>query len=138
MGKYSRHAPDKVTKKDPSQTLAWRGIGCLLILIVPTISYFAALLTLASPARDYIPPQLLDSQTFPPYLYSTPTLADIFTWLASIQDLYAIVLVTAMYTMVVGGLISWLYSVAYRMVNPKRYGPTDAPPPNVKVKKYKR
>jgi len=34
--------------------------------------------------------------------------------------------------------MSVLYAFVYRLVGPPRYGPLDVPPPNVKLKKYKR
>jgi hypothetical protein len=40
--------------------------------------------------------------------------------------------------MVISTVISMIYAVVYRIVNPVRYGPMDEPPPKIKAKKYTR
>ena len=50
----------------------------------------------------------------------------------------AIWILRAFYLLILSGLFSVIYAVMYRMVAPPKYGATDAPPPKVKLKKYKR
>lgn len=138
MGKYSKRRQEAPPKEDVSQTLAWRGIGCLLMLVIPAISIVAALATINSFIVAYIPYELMGYPVFHPFFFSTPGLTTIFAPIANTENLYAIVLVSLAYMITLGGIISLLYAVLYRMVNPKRYGEFDAPPPNIKVKKYKR
>ena len=138
MGKHVRTKPEKYVERDHTKSLAWRGIGCLLMILVPTISIAAALATIGSSLVAYIPYQLMGYPVFPDYFFATPGLTTIFSPFANIENLYAIIVVSATYMILLGGLISVLYAAIYRMVNPTRYGPMDAPPPNVKAKKYKR
>lgn len=139
MGKHSKRVQEAPPKKDPSQTLAWRGIGCLLILLVPAISIGAALLTLGNPAAvAYMPYELMGYPVFPDYFFATEGLTTIFAPIANIENLYAIIMLSVLYIIALGGIISVLYAMIYRMVNPMRYGPLDAPPLSVRAKKYKR
>jgi hypothetical protein len=39
---------------------------------------------------------------------------------------------------VIFGAMSIIYGIMFRMMGPPQYGPTDAPPIRVKVKRYKR
>ncbi len=138
MGKHTKRAQEITPKKDPTQTLAWRGIGCLLMLIVPAISIAGALATIASPLVGYIPYQLMGYPVLPNYFFATAGLTYIFSPIVNTQNLYAIILISAVYMVALGGIISLVYAVIYRIANPKRYGAFDAPPPNIKAKKYKR
>ena len=47
-------------------------------------------------------------------------------------------MITGVFIVILGGIFSLVYAVMYRAVAPSRYGPMDAPPPKVKIKKYKR
>ena len=40
--------------------------------------------------------------------------------------------------LLIGGVISVIYALMYRFIGPSRYGPTDAPPPKIKTKRYTR
>jgi hypothetical protein len=69
--------------------------------------------------------------------YSQP-LARLFVSLLSHPNMYAVLLYTVVYIVLIGGLFSVVYAYMYRMAAPSRYGPMDAPPPKTKIKKYKR
>ncbi len=74
----------------------------------------------------------------PNYFFATAGLTYIFSPIVNTQNLYAIILISVVYMVILGGVISLVYAVIYRIANPKRYGAFDAPPPNIKAKKYKR
>jgi len=138
MGKHSTRKQEAPPRQDPSQTLAWRSIGCVLMLAIPAISIAGALVTIDSYAVYYIPRQLMGYPVLPDYLFATDGLTTIFTPIAHTKNLYAISVISVAYAIVLGGLISLLYAVIYRIANPRRYGPFDAPPPKIKAKKYRR
>ncbi len=138
MGKHSRRVQEKPVKPDISQGLAWRGIGCLLMLIIPAISIVGALVTIDSPLVRFIPPELMGRLFLPAYFYSTAGLTKIFAPITNINNLSAIIFVSVLYMILLGGVISVLYAFIYRAMNPKRYGEFDAPPPKATAKKYKR
>jgi hypothetical protein len=139
MGKYTDRRPEKHVEKDHTKNFASRSIGCVLMLIIPIISIAGASLTASSPVTSgYIPYQLMGYPVLPDILFKTDGLTMIFAPLGNIQNLYAIIVVGISYMVVLGSAISLIYAWIYRTLNPKRYGPFDAPPPNVRVKKYKR
>ena len=118
----------------------WRGIGCFIIIIVPVLSYVSANLSF-----DYflkhglVPIDLLFTPQLPDWLWSfTPGIAQIVQFLFGRYGIAAIAMLTFVFILIFGGIFSVLYAFMYRAVAPSRYGPTDAPPPKVKVKRYKR
>ncbi len=139
MGKFTSRVPDKKIEKDLTKNLAWRGIGCALMAVIPAVSIAAASLTVSADwAQPLLPYQLMGYPILPPALFATNELAMVFGPIANIENLYAIVVISALYMIALGSFISLLYAFIYRAVNPRMYGPYDAPPPKVKAKKYKR
>jgi prepilin signal peptidase PulO-like enzyme (type II secretory pathway) len=138
MGKYSTHVKAKPVQEDPAQGCIWRGIGCVMMIVIPAISIFLATVTVPSFWVNYLPQELLGYAILPPFLLSTQGLYTIFGPLGTINNLYALIVVSFLYTVIIGAVISFVYAALYRIVNPTRYGPTDAPPPKVKAKKYVR
>lgn len=141
MGKYStssRRPPQKPKRQGPHDI--WRGIGCLMILIVPVISMAAGYGTInfAMEKKWFIPYELLGTPRFPAFFYKSSGLMTIFGPLTNIQNLYAYIVVGLIYMILIGGVISLVYAFVYRFVGPSRYGPTDAPPPKIKTKRYTR
>lgn len=138
MGRYRDTM--KEVERGPSEPPAiWRGIGCLLIILVPIISYAAA--NLSTPffgSRNLIPKELLFTPQAPDWMTFSPTLVQIFRVVFGHYGILATLMLTFIYILVIGGILSILYAFMYRMAAPPRYGPMDAPPPRIKVKKYKR
>ena len=136
MGQYYRQAPPR--SKDPHPV--WNGLGCLMLIIVPAMSIALAIgaVELVLQQGWPFPYQLLGHPIFPPYLYATPALAAVFGGIASVNNLYAYISVSLVFMLLLGGIVSMLYAVLYRFTGPPRYGPTDAPPPKVKIKPFKR
>jgi len=118
----------------------WRGIGCLLILVIPTMSYILAALTvqLAVDQNWPMPYQLMGYPVMPVLLWKDAGLVPILLFIQSQNNLYAILAITLIYILFLSTLSSFGYALVYRYVGPSRYGPLDAPPPKVKVKAYKR
>jgi len=118
----------------------WRGIGCMIIMVVPVLSYLTAVVTLPMfKSRGLIPGDLIVTSRLPDWMWSINR--DLTGWLQGIvgkPDFLPMVLLTLIYIMILGSLFSILYSMIYRVLRPSRYGPTDAPPIRVKTKKYKR
>ncbi len=141
MGKYSTFTHKETSKKSREPHEIWRGLGCLMILIIPAISIAASSLTvnyLSSPGFRIIPRQLLGKPRLPDFVYKSDGLVTIFTPITTIEDFYAIAVVSFFYMLIIGGVISVIYAAVYSAVGPSRYGPTDAPPPKIKVVKKSR
>jgi hypothetical protein len=138
MGKYKsgvRHQEPLPTGPQP----IWRGIGCLLIILVPILSYAAANLSMPFFIdRGLVPRELLFTPQPPDWFRFAPVIAQIFRLLFGRYAILATLLLTLVYILFIGGVLSVFYAFMYRMAAPSRYGPMDAPPPRIKVKKYKR
>ena len=133
---YQKQAPAR--KRDPHPI--WRGIGCLSILILPALSFgISAILVRIAPSMGvYLPPELLGRPVMPELLFKVPGLIGILNWIQQQNNLYAILIITFVVVVVLAGILAVGYALAYRIMGPPRYSGYDAPPPNIKVKKYKR
>ncbi|MFZ5855443.1 MAG: hypothetical protein ACOYZ6_01305 [Chloroflexota bacterium] len=139
MAKYRSYEKSPPSRsKDPHPV--WRGIGCLIMLIVPALSLgLSTILVQISPSLGIqLPDGLLGRPVMPELLFKVPGLVGILNWIQSLNNLYAILVGMFTITVLLAGLIALIYAFTYRVVGPPRYSGIDAPPPNVKVRKYKR
>jgi len=139
MGKYTRDSRT-LTERVKQPHPVWRGIGCFVFLIIPVMSYGLGVL-----ATDYalrtgvaIPNQLLGNPVVPDWLFKVPGLVSLLSWIQGQTNLYAHLVATFIMILVVSGIFSVFYAVMYRFIGPSRYTRLDAPPPKIKVKKYRR
>lgn len=141
MGKYStfsRQAPKPSKPQGPHDI--WRGIGCLMMLIIPAISIALgiSIINYAIEQRWELPYQLVGYMKLPDYFHKSSGLIQILGPLTRIPNLYAYISASIMFMLLLGGLVSTLYAILFSFVGPSRYGPTDAPPPRFKSKKSSR
>lgn len=121
----------------------WRGIGCLLMLIFPVVSYFAAieLLKVNSIYALFMRamPGFFGAIPIHSLLWRVTALVPLWNWLRSINNLAVNLVFGAIVLLILTGIVSVLYGIMYRAVAPARLGPTDAPPQKrSKNKKYSR
>ena len=118
----------------------WRGIGCLMMVILPVLSYALAVLSVNYGMEHNwpIPYWLLGAPSLPAFIWDSPQLAALFLPVLQMQNLYAHLFFGFIYLVLLGGLYSVVYSAIYRVIGPPRYGPTDMPPSDYKPKKYVR
>lgn len=140
MTKYTSAAHRRVAPRPQGPHPIWRGIGCLMILIVPLMSYLLAVITvqIAIDQKWPMPYQLMGYPSMPPELWAVSSLAPLWAFIEGQKDLYAVLGITLVYVVFLGAFLSFGYALIYRFVGPPRYGPLDAPPPRVSVKRYKR
>lgn len=121
MGKYISYYSQKDKPRHRGVHPVWRGIGFLLIFIIPVLSYAAALVTLEENAkRAWVAiPQELISPVVEPMLY-----AKIF--------------LTVIFMFILYGIITFISFVLYSAFGPPLYGLLDAPPVIYRGKQYKR
>src|SRR6266508_1558210 len=113
MTKYSTAASRREGLKKPKQTHPiWRGIGCLLIIIITLISISAAKLTIDYGLKNgwTIPYQLLGNPSLPDYFYKVPALVTIFGPITLVNNFYAYLATTIIYLILLGGLASFGYA----------------------------
>lgn len=138
MGRY-RDTFKEAERKAEGPHPIWRGIGCMIIIIVPILSFTGASLTMpVLLSRGLVPEQLLFTPLAPDWLWYVPILAQAFQVVFGHFAILATLIVTFVYILILGGIFSFVYALMYRSVAPSRFGPMDAPPPKVKVRKYRR
>ncbi len=137
--KYRSYIPDRPPPPREPHPI-WRGIGCLMLVITPVIAWILSiiLVDLAPSYGIFLPSELLGYPVMPSFLFQVPGLIGILSWIQRQNNLYAILLGTFLLTVLLMGLLAVAYAFLYRLIGPPRYGPLDAPPPNVRVKRYKR
>jgi hypothetical protein len=118
MAKYDKYSNRSRQAERPWKIHpVWRGIGCLMMVLIPIMSYAGAvLLVQANLTYKWLPtPRDLAQTVSIPYLGEFPYL-------------FANLLVTGILMMAGFGVLTLIYSIVYRMIGPPRYGPVDAPP----------
>ena len=140
MGKYRSSATRRQKPADQGPHVIWRGLGCLMIVIIPVISFAIAyeLVTYGLDHQWSIPYQLLGTPQLPEIFYKSDALWMIFGRLTGIQHLYAYASIGILIMIMLSGIISVVYAAIYRVLGPARWGPMDMPPPKFKPKKYTR
>ncbi len=142
MGKYTssyRRTPPK-----PRQTgvhPVMRGIGCIMMIVVPILSYgIAILLVNYGAAQGWpIPREWFGTPSIPPILDKLQGLQPILQFIKAQTNLEAYLVATLVMIVVIGGFMTLIYGWLYTIFGPPKYGPQDAPPiKGRKVKAYKR
>lgn len=120
MGMYNPRTQEK--ESGPSIHPVWRGIGCLMFILIPLISFALADLIIESNLGQIeIPASMrgtLETGLFDPIPYFY---AKAFFALAISVGVFAV--------------LAFLYSILYRISGGGKRGPMDAPPVRHKVKK---
>ncbi len=140
MGKYRSSARHKEKPVNQGPHYIWTGLGCLMMVIIPVIS-FAAAYELINYGLDHdwsIPNQLLCTPRQPSIIYQSDDVTQLLSPLTGIKHLYAYTAFGVLIMILLSGIISLVYAIAYRVLGPSRWGPLDMPPPKFKTKKYTR
>jgi hypothetical protein len=120
MGRYESNIVENDTGSDGKIHPIWRGIGCIIVILLPAMSYAGAVeLVKANYFQGWIrmPIELTGPPQFP--------------------YLYAYLLVGTMLLLIGSSLLITLYSLIYRVATGPRQGPLDASPEwRRKKKKY--
>ena len=140
MGKYTSVRKVAPPPRNREVHPLMRGIGCIMMIIVPILAYGSAVLLVNYGAsRGWpIPPSWLGVPTFPPLLLRLQGLNTVITFLQLQNNLIANLVFAVAITVLIGGVMSIIYGYIYKLFGPPQYGPTDAPPERIKVKKYTR
>lgn len=140
MGKYSVRASKPPAPKRNTVNPYMRGIGCLLMLIVPVFSYAVGdALAERRFGSQLIPGEWYGNITIPPVIANSSTIVkSAANSLAAIPHLPATLVLAVVVMILLGGLMSVIFGWLYALMAPSQYGPTDVPPIRVKTKKYKR
>jgi hypothetical protein len=137
MAKYAKYK----VKIDENKGMnpIWRGIGCILIVVVPLLAFGLMILIVPSIiATGKVPYQFLGYVHFPDWAYKFQMTADIANFIGSIKDLWVNMITFFVIILILTTVASLLYSWVYSVVGPARYTELDAPPSKHKAKKYTR
>lgn len=139
MAKYRSYQKPKELPRNEVHPV-WRGIGCIIILITPIISWAAAqvLLELGKTQKWPFLYELSGFVRFPDYVYKIPGILVLANYLSSIPYLKALAIFFILLLITFSGIFAVLNAMLYRLVGPPRYTELDAPAPRVKVKRYTR
>jgi uncharacterized membrane protein len=110
----------------------------LLIVPVLSLALSAFLVEAAIQNNIPIPRELLGFPNMPLLLFRVPGLVGLLYWIEGRENLYAILIGTFVLVLLLGGILALFYAIVYRLVGPPRYTPLDAPPVNIRVRRYKR
>jgi hypothetical protein len=140
MGKYSSYSHKQEKPRVVGVHPVMRGIGCIMIILVPILSYgIAVLLVNYGFSHGWpIPPAWFGHPTIHPLLLKLEGLRPIWDFLILQNNLIANLIFTVAVMVVIGGIMSMIYGYMYTLFGPPRYGPMDVPPIRIKVKRYKR
>jgi hypothetical protein len=139
MSKYnSFRQPLPPRSREPHPV--WRGIGCFIVLLLPILSYAISVITVdyAIDQGVRLPAGLGGYPAMPDILFSVPGLVTPLAWVENQPNLYAYLLVGFFFLVALAGVMALVYAFMYRVSGPSPYSEFDAPPQNIKVKKYRR
>ena len=118
-----RYQPQSEPKDKYAVHPIWRGIGCMLFIIIPIIAFAISV----EMVNRGIPQQ---------YIQMTPDLSrPVNVPGFGVLPLLYVLAVTLGITVVLGAVMTMVYSFIYRVVGPAKYGPLDAPPIKRKTRK---
>jgi hypothetical protein len=118
----------------------WRGIGFLMMVLVPIMSGAAAVLITQFGFKAKWPfmYEMTGAVHLPDILYKIPVLSMLARWISSIPNFKAVFLFFIAGMLVFSGVLSLIYAMVYRMIGPPRYTALDAPASKVRTKRYTR
>jgi hypothetical protein len=122
--RYGRQAVEEKRRKIHP---IWRGIGCVLLFLVPIISFYLARLFMAA---AIVP---LPIELSKPVILSFYNIGPIDSTIYRINEvfngelLYGDLFFTIIFMVLGFGVLSIVYGIIYRLIGPPRYGPLDAP-----------
>lgn len=137
MSKYVKYRIKPKPKKEMNPI--WRGIGCILIVVVPLMAFGLMLLVVpALIATGKVPYQLVGYVHFPLWAYRVMIIKNIAFFIGSFKDLWLNIIIFWIMVLILTTVASLLYAWVYTLVGPARYTALDAPPPKHRGKNYKR
>jgi hypothetical protein len=131
---FSAQQYRKTGKERPWQIHpVWRGIGCLLLILVPIMAWFAADLVLKSNLSRFFPYEFTRVIVIPfTHIAEVDKLiVQVNYYFQNTQFLFGQVFLTIIFSFIGFGIIALLYAIIYRVAGPPRYGPFDIPPNKV-------
>lgn len=139
MGKYSSVKKKEVIR-DRSPHAIWRGIGCMMFILIPILSIAIGveLVNYGVANKWRIPYQLMGYPAMPDFFRLSNAIWAATAPIRGIENFYAYAVAALVITLILGAIISIAYSFVFQIMGPPRYGPTDVPPVKIKGMKKSR
>jgi hypothetical protein len=118
MSKYDNFSPRARGPARPwSIHPVWRGIGCIMMILIPVVAYAGAVLLVQENVKQgWLPVPIEFARAIDlPYLGTQPYLL-------------ANLLVALVLSLIGFGIFTMFYSFLYQLMGPSNLGPLDAPP----------
>ncbi len=126
MGKFDRYDKYQEMQQQPASQVhpIWRGIGCVMLILIPIVAYAAAD-TFFDNASNL---RIFGSTVFPSsgilyHIYFSYPLGDTLLRVAPFHLVFMIVFSILGYL-----VLSMVYTIVYQVTGPPKYGPTNSPP----------
>ncbi|HPH95155.1 MAG TPA: hypothetical protein PKW33_03245 [Anaerolineaceae bacterium] len=126
MGRYQPYGKNVQAEDKDEFHPIWRGVGCILMVVVPLLAFGLTLLGLQN-LNIQVPRQFIVPLSWPGWQYFPPFMRT--------QNILVILMGTLALTVLIGGLLTFITFVIYKFFGPSRYGPTDMPPIQRQIKK---
>ena len=123
MGRYRSYTRQAVKERPWDVHPIWRGIGCVLLILIPIMAYAGAVVLIRENIENNwvsLPRELTVSYVIP-YLGFRINFADIAA--------------TILLMFIGFGVLVVIYAFIYSLIGPPRYGPLDSPPIKRKPRK---
>src|SRR5512145_12833 len=123
MGRYTSYQREKARAKRNEVHPVMRGIGCLLIVLVPIIAYGTSMYVVDYGMRRGwpIPPTWLGFIDIPPLLLRLGGLTVAWNFLQSQNNLTANLFFAFIISIVIFGILSIIYGFIYKIFGPPEY-----------------
>ena len=126
---YRRPRDQRPWKINP----VWRGIGCVLLLLIPILSWFGADLFLQTNEKVTLPWELTRVVAIP-YTHIGEidrVIVQINRYFDATGFVFGQVFFMIIFSFIGFGVMALLYAMLYKIAGPPRYGPFDVPPDKV-------
>lgn len=139
MGNYNYFKKEDEKPKNEIHPV-WRGIGCIMTVITPIISWAAAavLIDFGKSQNWQFLAEMSGTYRFSAIFYQIPIINVAANYLSSIPYLIPLIMFFVLFLILFSGIFAFINAVLYRSFGPPRYGELDAPAPRVKTKRYTR
>jgi hypothetical protein len=127
---YRRDHAERRWKVNP----VWRGIGCVLLLLIPIMSWYGTTIFLQSNKKIVLPWELTTVVSIP-YTHVTEidkVIASINRYFDATGFVFGQLFFTIILSFIGFGVLAFIYALLYKIAGPPRYGPFDVPPNSIR------
>ncbi len=137
---YQQPPPSHLSKARKELPPIWRGIGFLLVLLLPVLAISAAVALFDYGLENGWPlyPPLTGYLRLPRWMWQIPYLTGLMRFLTRTPNLVGYAIFSSLMLLVSYSLLAMLYAFIYRNFGVERYLPVDVRQPRVKTRRYRR